>query len=207
MSEMPTRGFLCRFPSLPTLHVILLTRLYHFSATHGNTRSRRSEIQKLQTLEMAGIGNPYARFYHEDLKVERDVEEQLLEPLLRKIGYTKWVRQLPLRMGRGDRVFPDYALGVTGRGDDAAAEYIWEAKYRIPTAKQLKIDFGQAKSYALRLQSKALGLISIEGVWFVTAEEGFRFERLRHFSWEQLVSPDALAELKRAFCKVKSDAK
>lgn len=150
---------------------------------------------------------PYARFYHEDLKVERDVEEQLLEPLLRKIGYTKWVRQLPLRMGRGDRVFPDYALGVTGRGDDAAAEYIWEAKYRIPTAKQLKIDFGQAKSYALRLQSKALGLISIEGVWFVTAEEGFRFERLRHFSWEQLVSPDALAELKRAFCKVKSDAK
>lgn len=142
---------------------------------------------------------PYARFYHEDLKVERDVEEQLLEPLLRKIGHAKWVRQLPLRMGRGDRVFPDYALGVTGRGDDASAEYIWEAKYRIPTAKQLRIDFGQAKSYALRLQSRALGLISIEGVWFVSAGEGFRFERLRHFSWEQLASPDALAELKQVF--------
>lgn len=144
---------------------------------------------------------PYARFYHEDLRVERDVEEQLLEPLLRKIGYAKWVRQLPLRMGRGDRVFPDYALGVTGRGDDAAAEYIWEAKYRIPTARQLRIDFGQAKSYALRLQSRALGLISMEGVWFVTVGEGFRFERLRHFSWEQLASPDAISELKRAFRK------
>ena len=144
---------------------------------------------------------PYSRFYHEELKVERDVEEQLLEPLLRKLGYTKWVRQLPLRMGRGDRVFPDYALNVTGRGDDAAAEFVWEAKYRIPTRKQLKIDFGQAKSYALRLQSKALGLIAIEGVWFVTEKEEFRFDRLKHFTWEQLASSSALADLKRAFCR------
>lgn len=142
---------------------------------------------------------PYSRFYHEELKVERDVEECLLEPLLRKLGYTKWERQLPLRMGRGDRVFPDYALNVTGRGDDAAAEFVWEAKYRIPTTKQLKIDFGQVKSYALRLQSRAFGLIAIEGVWFVTEKEEFRFDRLRHFTWEQLASPDALAELKRAF--------
>lgn len=142
---------------------------------------------------------PYSRFYHDDLKVERDVEVQLLEPLLKKLGFTRWVRQLPLRMGRGDRVFPDYALGVKGRGDDAAAEFVWEAKYRIPTQKQLKIDFGQAKSYALRLQSKALGLIAIEGVWFVTAKDEFRFERLKHFTWEQLGSPDALAELRKAF--------
>jgi len=142
---------------------------------------------------------PYAQFYHEALKVERDVEEQLLEPLLKRMGMRQWVRQLPLRMGRGDRVFPDYALGVRGRGDDAAADFIWEAKYRIPTVKQLKIDFGQAKSYALRLQSKAFGLVAIEGVWFVTAEDGFRFERLRHLTWEQLGSSDSLAVLKQAF--------
>ena len=141
----------------------------------------------------------YARFYHEELKVERDVEVQLLEPLLKKIGFSKWVRQLPLRMGRGDRVFPDYALGVKGSGDDAAADFIWEAKYRIPTAKQLKIDFGQAKSYGLRLQSKAVGLIAMEGVWYVTADDGFRFDKLRHFTWEQLQKPEAIAELRQAF--------
>lgn len=141
----------------------------------------------------------YARFYHEELKVERDVEVQLLEPLLKKIGFSKWVRQLPLRMGRGDRVFPDYALGVKGSGDDAAADFIWEAKYRIPTAKQLKIDFGQAKSYGLRLQSKAVGLIAMEGVWYVTADDGFRFDKLRHFTWKQLQKPEAIAELRQAF--------
>ena len=141
----------------------------------------------------------YARFYHEELKVERDVEEQLLEPLLKKIGFSKWVRQLPLRMGRGDRVFPDYALGVRGTGDDAAADFIWEAKYRIPTAKQLKIDFGQAKSYGLRLQSRAIGLIAMEGIWYATAADGFRFDKLRHFTWEQLQKPETIAELRQTF--------
>ncbi len=151
--------------------------------------------------DLAKIPNPppYARFYHDELKVERDVERCLLEPLLRKIGFSKWVRQLPLRMGRGDRVFPDYALRVRGRGDDAAADFIWEAKYRIPTSRQLRIDFGQAKSYALRLQSKALGLVAIEGVWFTTAKGGFKFDSLLHYSWDQLRSPDSLATLKRAF--------
>ncbi len=148
----------------------------------------------------------YARFHHEDLKVERDVEERLLEPLLKKIGFTSksWKRQLPVRTGRGTCVFPDYALGVKGKGDEVAADYVWEAKYRIPTAKQLKVDLGQARSYALGLQAKALGLIAMEGVWFVTAKDSFRFDRLRHFTREQLESPDALAELRVAFGRERS---
>lgn len=52
----------------------------------------------------------------EGLETERDVEEKLLEPLLERLGYSRsdWIRQLPLRMGRGERFYPDYAFGVTG---------------------------------------------------------------------------------------------
>ena len=48
--------------------------------------------------------------------------------------------------------------------------WIWEAKYTIKTHKQLEEDFGQTKSYALRLKSSGLGLVSQEGVWLSTPE-------------------------------------
>ena len=46
------------------------------------------------------------------LKNEKDVEKNLLEPLLIKIGYKKddWIRQMKIRMGRGHRIYPDYAI-------------------------------------------------------------------------------------------------
>ena len=39
----------------------------------------------------------------------------------------------------------------------------------------------------------------MEGVWYVTADDGFRFDKLRHFTWEQLQKPEAIAELRQAF--------
>lgn len=152
-------------------------------------------------LETLPMPPEYAQFYHENLKVERDVETQLLEPLLEKLGYSSsdWVRQLELRMGRGDRVFPDYAIGVKGDRNNRSADFIWEAKYRIPSNKQLEVDFGQAKSYALRLQAKALGLVSIEGVWVVDSENGFVFSKLKKYSWTELQNPVVISKLRLLF--------
>ena len=47
---------------------------------------------------------------------QRDVKVQLVDPLLRRAGLESgdWVRQLAVRMGRGERVYPDYAIGVSG---------------------------------------------------------------------------------------------
>ena len=46
------------------------------------------------------------------LKNEKDVEKNLIKPLLIKIGYKKydWIRQMKIRMGRGHRIYPDYAI-------------------------------------------------------------------------------------------------
>lgn len=45
---------------------------------------------------------------------ERDVEIALVEPLLSRLGYTEkdCLRQMPLRMGRGERIYPDYVFGA-----------------------------------------------------------------------------------------------
>ena len=114
--------------------------------------------------------------------VERDVEVNLLEPLLIKLGFRRqdWVRQLPVQIGRGEKTFPDYAILVNNAGECPIPKYVWEAKSSIPNEQQLHKDFRQARSYALLLQSKALCLVSKEGVWFVGADSGFEFAALKH---------------------------
>jgi hypothetical protein len=120
------------------------------------------------------------------LKDEKDVEKHLLEPLLHKLGYKEehWKRQLKLRMGRGDKVFPDYVIFPQEERNNESGYWVWEAKYSILNAKQLKEDFGQAKSYALRLNCKGLGLISKEGVWLSAPD--FAFEKIKFWSWKQI---------------------
>ena len=96
----------------------------------------------------------YCQNYHfwtslifRNLSNERDVEITLLEPLLKRLGFDEndWLRQMTLRMGRNDRVFPDYALFANDRRGEESARFIWEAKYRIANERQLKDAFLQAK--------------------------------------------------------------
>jgi hypothetical protein len=130
-----------------------------------------------------------------NLKSEKDVEKYLLEPLLNKLGYSEyhWKKQLKLRMGRGDRVFPDYVIFPKEERNNESGYWVWEAKYSILDSKQLKEDFGQAKSYALRLNCKGLGLISKEGIWLSVSD--FSFERIKFWSWKQINEHDYLNEI------------
>ncbi len=133
--------------------------------------------------------------------VERDVEVNLLEPLLIKLGFGRqdWVRQLPVQIGRSEKAFPDYALLVDNKGEYPIAKYVWEAKYSIPTEHQLRKDFRQVRSYALLLQAKALCLVSKEGVWFVESDSGFEFKSFKHFTWEELQDRSCLEQLNACF--------
>lgn len=148
---------------------------------------------------------PYAKFFHADLEDERDVEEKLLEPLLTSLGYNvkkDFTRQFPIRMGRGERIYPDYALHATGKNGNERADFIWEAKYRIPTQRQLEEDFGQAKSYARRLSCYGMGLVSQEGIWISWAQDYFSFDKMRKYSWKELQDPDVFGKLKIAFREI-----
>lgn len=131
------------------------------------------------------------------LKNERDVEVHLLEPLLKRLGYKEddWKRQMKLRMGRGERVYPDFVIFPVEERNNESGHQVWEAKFSIAGSKQLQEDFGQAKSYAMRLNCKGLGLISKEGVWFSEAKSSFSFEEIKFWSWKQISASDYFSEL------------
>jgi hypothetical protein len=137
-----------------------------------------------------------------DLQNERDVEIELLEPLLKKLGFKEenWVRQLSVRMGRGERNYPDYALFVDNKKKhEETAKFLWEAKLRIRNQKELRDAFLQAKSYARRLDSLVFGICSVEGIWISTLRDKFEFEKLQFLKWTDLKENQNLQKIKRLF--------
>ena len=130
-----------------------------------------------------------------ELKNERDVEMFLLEPLLKKLGFAErhWKRQVSIRLACGDRVIPDYVIFPKGEHDNRSAYWVWEAKLSIAGGKQLKNDFAQARSYALLLGCKGLGLASKEGVWLSVPD--YVAGKTRFWSWKQVSENDHLNDI------------
>ena len=127
----------------------------------------------------------------EEIFSERAVETELIEPLLEQLGLQKqrdWCRQVVVRMGRGEKVYPDYVLGLVEKLDQESAQIIIESKYRIATQKDLQEAFRQGRSYALRLRARRLLLAALEGVWLFEDEQGFALECARHWTWHQLAN-------------------
>ena len=130
------------------------------------------------------------------LKVERDVEQNLLEPLLIKLGYTQmdWIRQLKIKIGRGERIIPDYVLLLDKKVDDYSAYWVWEAKYSIVADGDLQDAFIQAKSYAQRLTATGLGIVAKEGIW-ISKDINIEIKKLLYYSWGDLNSELSFQEV------------
>lgn len=135
-----------------------------------------------------------------DLHNERDVELHLLEPLLVELGFqpSDWIRQMRLRVGRSEKVIPDYViLPAERRGDHAPrAAWIWEAKFSILSHQQLRKDFEQAISYARLVGAKGVSLLSREGLWLGLRQDDYALMKAKHWSMAQLRSPDSIAEIR-----------
>lgn len=132
------------------------------------------------------------------LRDERDVEVQLIEPLLAKIGYKEldWMRQMPVRMGRGERNYPDYCFFPKSQKGEESALMILEAKWSIYSKRTLQDAFYQAKSYAIRLQTCLFVLAAKEGIWVFEPKNQVYLQDYHHFySWNDLEHPDKLYEL------------
>jgi len=139
-----------------------------------------------------------------ELSNERDVEVALVEPLLARLGYTEkdWLRQMPLRMGRGERIYPDYVFGAqTTRGEERA-DMVFEAKFTIGSERALREAYLQAVSYAYRLRARVVMLAAREGFWLFEQKRGsFSLEHFSLYDWDVLQHPDALFELEKALIK------
>lgn len=128
-----------------------------------------------------------------DLQDERDVEVHLIEPFLKRLGYNEsdWIRQMPVRMGRGERNYPDYVLGAKEKRGEESAKMVLESKYQLSAHREFIDSFYQTKSYALRLQSKIMIMAAKEGVWVFPQTEGtFELKKVTHKTWSELNHPD-----------------
>lgn len=140
----------------------------------------------------------YSREF-DKIENERDVEIQLIEPLLKDLNFKEkdWIRQLPIRMGRKTKYYPDYAILASSTKGKEKAKIILEAKYSISSDKQLEDAFLQARSYSLRLQSEKNILADRDFIWVFEKLNGdFEFNPCLKLHWNELINPDKLYKLK-----------
>ena len=125
----------------------------------------------------------------DDLKSERDVELRLVEPLLARLGFSTndWKRQVPIKMGRGERYYPDYVFGLRGNTREETARMVLETKFSLSRQRDVREAYQQMRSYATRLQASTAMLAAREGVWvFDASGRDFQFDRHQHWNWDEL---------------------
>ena len=99
-----------------------------------------------------------------EIKLEKHVEEQILIPMLRKLGYTEsdWTRQLSQKAGRKEKAIPDFVFFPKGEKHFDNAPMIIEAKFDMAPVQELQKAFKQALSYARMLRSSVKGICDKE---------------------------------------------
>lgn len=130
---------------------------------------------------------------------ERDVETQLLEPLLNSMEWFEnkdFIRQLPIHAGRGHRIFPDYALHYINKPDEEKAKVLIEAKLYMKNNQEIEEAFLQARSYAHLLESSVIVLCDKQCLIVYEKKQSFDRDSYKKYYWGELENPDLFNELK-----------
>ncbi len=135
---------------------------------------------------------------------EREIETALIEPLPEKIGYSPIdrVRQLPVRMGRGERNYPDYTFLSDKTKGYAKAYRLIESKFLIRNNRELEDTFRQVWSYGQRLGASKLVIADKDALWVYEKKQDV-FDRSRYMKlfWKELSQPDNFNRLKKLLGK------
>lgn len=154
-----------------------------------------SILPKLSTMDFAP---------NTDCKNERDVEIQIVEPFLHQIAYDEkdWIRQLPIRMGRGERNYPDYVFFAETQKGYEKAKMLLETKFFIKSNQDLEETFQQAYSYALRLSADIIVIADKDYFWIYLRKNG-SFDRTKYlkYHWQQCNNPDIFNQVKKTIGK------
>ena len=135
---------------------------------------------------------------------ERDVEIKIVEPFLQKINYSEkdWLRQFSVRMGRGERNYPDYVFFAETNKGYEKAKILLETKFVIKNNKDLEDTFQQAHSYALRLESQKIVICDKDFIW-IYSRKNDSFDRTKYlkFNWQEINNPDIYNQIKKLIGK------
>lgn len=101
-----------------------------------------------------------------EIKLEKDVEEKILIPILQMLGYTEtdWSRQLSQKVGRNERAIPDFVFFPHGEKHFENAPMVIEAKLDMSLITEQQKAFSQGLSYARMLHSSIMGICDKERI-------------------------------------------
>lgn len=142
-----------------------------------------------------------------DIELEKDVEEQLLIPVLEQLGYvtSDWQRQLTIKLGRKEKLIPDFVFFpqvISSR--QIKAPFMIEAKLDFKNPRQLRKDFDQAVSYARPLEAALTGICDKHQLRiYKKGPDGLFTENtiVFHDYWENLQDANIFNELKKLIGK------
>ena len=99
-----------------------------------------------------------------EIRLEKDVEEKILIPCLRDLGYTErdWTRQLRQKAGRSEKAIPDFVFFPHGEAHAEVAPLVIEAKLKMSSERERMEAYKQARSYAKMLDAGILGICDEE---------------------------------------------
>ena len=141
---------------------------------------------------------------NQDCKNEREVEVKIVEPFLNDLNYSEndWVRQLPIRMGRGERNFPDYVFFAGTKKGYERGKMILETKFYIKSNAELEETFQQAQSYALRLNADRIVICDKDFIWIYTRKNN-NFDRTKYlkYNWQEMNNPEIFNTVKKEIGK------
>ncbi|MBR0383790.1 MAG: hypothetical protein IJH61_03785 [Eubacteriaceae bacterium] len=123
---------------------------------------------------------------------ERDVEERLIIPFLKNIGYSEedYQRQVQVPIGNHNHtLIPDFVLHDHVYRGRHSAFAVLEAKKSIRNDKELSAALSQVTSYALLLSAEYAVIASQEGLWITTSKDHYS-AIVGKFSWDELADND-----------------
>ncbi|WDF45469.1 restriction endonuclease subunit R [Chryseobacterium sp. KACC 21268] len=135
---------------------------------------------------------------------ERDVEIKIVEPFLEQLNFSEndWLRQFSVRMGRGERNYPDYVFFADKNKGYEKAKMLLETKFIIKNNRELEDTFQQAHSYALRLEAQKIVICDKDFVW-IYSRKNDSFDRTKYFkfNWQEINNPDIYNQIKKLIGK------
>ena len=139
-----------------------------------NMMEKEGDISRLPRL----LGSTEIDF-GEMKKEKEDVEERILIPILKELGYEEsdWTRQLSLKAGRKEKAIPDFVFFPTGEKHFETAPFIIEAKLDMSSVVEQKNAFNQGHSYAKMLRSKMMGICDKERLIIYRVDEDGNINR------------------------------
>lgn len=138
--------------------------------------------------------------FDKQIKIEKDVEEKLLIPLLEKLGYSEadWTRQLSQKVGRNEKAIPDFVFLPTGEIHFKNAPMVIEVKLDMSSNIEKTKSYNQALSYARMMKSSIFGICDKHRLIIYKEKKGHfdRFSPTFEKHWQSINDAETFRELK-----------